>query len=148
MPRGIATGARGQNISNLIAYAESFYGVPYIYGGNNRLIGLDCSGFVCEVLRAGGFLEDDYSSQMLLDEFLSDWTMCKPQRGAIAFFGKSLSQIQHCSFCLSTGFVIEAGGGDSETLSVEKDKKSLATHVRMRPVNARKDLVTCLMPIY
>jgi cell wall-associated NlpC family hydrolase len=38
------------NRQNLIAYARTLKGTPYLYGGNNPKTGLDCSGFVFLVL--------------------------------------------------------------------------------------------------
>jgi cell wall-associated NlpC family hydrolase len=128
----------------LAEYALSFLGVPYIYGGNYR-DGLDCSGFVCEVLRAGGLIKGDYSAQGLYDELRN----FPQKRGAnsLAFFGADDKNIVHVGFCLNTDLMIEAGGGDQWVTSIEIAKKQGAC-VRIRPINFRRDFLTTIMPIY
>lgn len=39
---------------SILNYAESFEGVPYIWGGNEPSPGFDCSGFVCYVYKKYG----------------------------------------------------------------------------------------------
>ena len=133
----------------LLRYAESLYGVPYIYGGNNPVEGFDCSGLVCEILRAGGMIgKQDYNSQMLFDAFQADWTKVnRPVRGTILFFGKGEREISHCAFGLGCGLMVECGGGDSSTITREAAAKKGA-FVRPRPVTWRKDLITMRLPAY
>jgi len=93
---------------------------------------MDCSGFVCEVLRAYGEIgnKSDYTSQQLLnlkkDKLLSTEI-------PLAFYGKSEHKITHVAIVYDQLFVIEsAGEGRRET---EKG------FVRIRPLTYRDDLI-------
>lgn len=133
----------------LIRYAFSFVGVPYVYGGNNPISGLDCSGYVCEVLRFGGVIgnKEDLGAQGLYDRLERDSSFGLRGPGCLAFFGKSLTEITHVAFMVDTFRIIEAGGGDSTTTSVEEAKKRSA-FVRGRLLTYRGDLVGTLKPKY
>jgi cell wall-associated NlpC family hydrolase len=131
-----------------IDYAKSFLGTPYVFGGNNRLTGIDCSGFVCEVLRSAGVIgSEDLSAQMLFDKFMETTRMQVEKAGSIAFYGKDTAHITHVAFHIDRYRVIEAGGGDSTTHSFE-DARARGAMVRMRPYKYRKDYLCSLMPIY
>jgi cell wall-associated NlpC family hydrolase len=130
----------------LIDYAMSFLGVPYVYGGNNRFTGLDCSGFVQEVIKSGGvILPSDMSAQGLHDLFIN--AGCKRQAGALAFFGKGPKEISHVALMVDGYRIIEAAGGDRTTRDFDEFKRRGAM-VRIRPLTHRTDLITVLWPGY
>jgi cell wall-associated NlpC family hydrolase len=130
-----------------IDYAKSFLGTHYVYGGNTKLSGLDCSGLVCEILRSAGVIgSEDLSAQLLYNRFCVDTSKIE-KAGALAFYGKSHSQITHVGFHIDRYRIIEAGGGDSNTKSFQDALRDGAC-VRIRPVRYRKDYVASLMPSY
>lgn len=130
-------------ISIMLDYAMRFVGVPYVYGGNNPISGMDCSGFVCECLKAIGVIEShrDYSARelfKLLKESEKTKSSRQIERGCVLFFGKNSSIISHVAIAINDKIMIESGGGDAGTISKEKAAISNA-FVRIRPI--RNDLV-------
>lgn len=129
-----------------IAYALSFLGAPYKWGGQGPE-GVDCSGLAVLVLQSEGRLPNifDANSQGLYDYFMINkaYETSKPKPGCLAFYGKSLKQITHVAICLSETQIIEAAGGNSTTLTREDAAKRNA-HVRIRPIHYRKDLVAII----
>jgi len=121
-------------------------GVPYIYGGNNRLQGLDCSGFVCEVIRSFGLLRpgEDLSCQLLYDRYWKKIVQ-EPGPAHLLFFGKNKSKISHVALALNQFRMIEAGGGD-ETCKDFHRAAILGAMVRERPIGFRNDLVAIVNP--
>lgn len=128
-----------------IDYARRFIGAPYIIGGNGPYF--DCSGLVCEVLKACGVLgpKEDLDCDALWNRFKS--LECAPSVGAIAFFGKNLHDVTHVAFVSTDRWMVEAGGGDRSTTSVEK-ALTRGAMVRERLVGTRSDLLTFAMPPY
>ncbi len=119
---------------------NSYLGIPYIWGGDNPLEGFDCSGLACEILRAHGKLDKtDYSAAGLFELFKDNQTK-DYKRGCLAFYGKSLTSINHVAVLISPTTIIEAGGGNSECINVDVAAMRGAC-VRLRPVNYRKDLL-------
>ena len=100
----------------LLAYAISFLNVPYKYGGNNPLDGIDCLAFCLELLRASGeWNKSDASAKMMYDHFKEpkNGTSLQTHRaGALVFYGKGNS-ISHVDFVLDKFQVIGAIGGTS-----------------------------------
>jgi cell wall-associated NlpC family hydrolase len=128
---------------------NSWLGVPYTFGGNTRA-GVDCSGFVCDVLRAGGALDaKDYSSQMLYDHYLKDFPVAKssPKFGCLLFFGTGPQGIRHVSIAVGSKFHVEAGGGGRGVSSVGI-ARAVGAEVRYRPITDRPDLVVSVYPKY
>lgn len=132
-----------------VRLALKYIGTPYIYGGKNPLQGLDCSGLVCELLTAIGLFQTgtEYNAQHIYLQVhpLSEEHVFGP--GSLAFYGKSLTEIDHVAFFLNTHQVIEAGHGTSQTLTKEIAAQRGAC-VRVRPFDYRKDLVAILRPKY
>ena len=126
-------------------YAKSFIGVPYIYGGNNPIGGMDCSGLVCECLKAVGILSshEDFTARGLLEHLVNVGYPIyeKPQAEFILFFGGSINKISHVGIAIDDKLMIESGGGDSLTVTIDAAKKSNA-FVRIRPI--RKDLIVVI----
>lgn len=127
---------------NAIEVAKMFFGIPYKWGGNSPVSGLDCSGLVCEVLRSLGLIIDDMNAQGLYDHFSKD---LRPQLagGSLLFFGKSRSTITHVALAIDNKLMFEAGGGDHTTVNVEEANRKNA-YVRIRPIEHRRDLVAVL----
>lgn len=141
--------AQGDRMDELVAYAYSLVGVPYIYASNCPVFGLDCSGFACEILRFAGILgREDLSAQGIYDMLYKQAsTPNLRSRGCFAFYGDSVTKINHVAFLVSPYQVIEAGGGDSTTTSKDEAIKRNA-FVRGRLLEHRSDLVATLKPRY
>lgn len=119
-------------------YAKRFIGMKYIWGGNDAHDGgLDCSGFVLEVLRSVGLWgKEDASAQQIFNTLANSCTIPdSPQKGDLAFFGASRMKITHVALMDNEWQVIEFGGGG-------RDSKSGMG--RVRPLEARNDLVAIL----
>lgn len=137
--------------AELVSYARSFLGVPYIWGGNGRVPGLDCSGFCVELLRkyciVGPF--EDLSSHGIYEKLRGvGWEIKSPKKafptGTFLFYGESLSKIEHVAMSLDFYSIIECGGGNSRTDSVEKAGR-LNACVRERSVHFRDDFLKAYM---
>lgn len=132
----------------LIDYAMSFVGIPYLWGGDDPILGVDCSGLVQELLAAAG--EDppgDQTAQALYDHFIKTGSQKVMGAGALAFYGKSEKEITHVVFMVNDWQAIGANGGGSKTVNKEEAAKANA-FVKLRPVYYRKDLVAIIMPDY
>lgn len=140
-----------ENLASLIRYAESFLGTPYLYGGKTAR-GLDCSGFACEVLRGFGLVGyyEVLSAQGLYNRFsdpLKGSRCDKRTPGALLFFGKPGHVIEHVSIATSPYSLIEAGGGDASTISLQRAETQDA-RVRRRGINYRTDFFEAILPKY
>lgn len=146
------------NIDAVLSYARSFLGVPYHWGGNNRLTGLDCSGFVCEVLRSFGMLAPDedlncdslYAQLVKIGPHGPSLVAFHPTHfipGQVLFFGDSIKQLHHVAIAVDLFRMIEAGGGDKSCTSPFVAARTGAM-VRERMICRRKDLITSVLPTY
>jgi len=80
-------------MDDYVEYASRFIGTKYSWGGNTPEQGFDCSSFVCEVLRAYGYIgnKKDYCSQQL---FNLKNELLITNGIPLAFFGKSNKKIK------------------------------------------------------
>ena len=132
----------------LYDYAFQFVGLPYRWGGDDSVEGFDCSGFVQELLSVVEMdPPGDQTAQKLFEYFYEHGLAHSRQFGALAFYGKNPDSISHVAMMLNDSLVIEAGGGGSRTTSKEAAARDNA-YVRVRHVNARKDLVAIILPKY
>lgn len=126
----------------------SFVGLPYIWGGDDPIVGFDCSGLVQEILASAGIdPPGDQSAQALYDKLYETSSLNVYGPGSVAFYGKSVREITHVAFMIDTYRIVEAGGGGSKTLTREDAAKQNA-YVRIRTVKHRLDLVAVLKPRY
>lgn len=132
----------------LVAYAFEFIGTPYKWGGSGPE-GIDCSGFVQELLMSVGIdPRGDQTAQALYTHFVGeDSAVFQRGPGALAFYGKSPDRVSHVAFMIDEFRIIEAGGGGSQTLS-RADAERDQAFVRLRPIDRRKDLLSVVMPKY
>lgn len=123
-------------------------GIPYLYGGKTPVGGLDCSGFVEELMRSAGMLGQETDSAQMIYDLLSPKAMSSNKGpGALIFFGASTKLIGHVGFMINEYQMIEAGGGTPAV----KDLSTAIEHsayVKIRPITHRNDCVAILMPSY
>lgn len=120
-----------------VRYLWAFIGLAYRYGGNG-ILGIDCSGLVCEGLRAVGIISKDMSALGLWLHFRAH-RVNTPDEGVLVFFGTQ-TEITHVAVCLGNGLMIEAGGGVADT-DTPQEAEQRGAMVRVRPLGARRDLV-------
>lgn len=137
------------NLELLRQYLMALVSTRYNWGGDDPIGGFDCSGLASEVMVAFGVLPHGsrLSAQSLQGYLIEHGTAAMPQLGALAFYGTSDKAITHVAICLDAHLMIEAGGGNAETIS-EAEAIRRNAFVRLRPIQYRKDLVTVLMPKY
>lgn len=135
----------------LYDYAMSFIGKPYIFGGDDPIKGIDCSGLAIELLKSQGLLPRAYDSTAkdLYKHLLSTGqkNIIEGKFGALVFFGKNIEMISHVGFCLNNTLMVEAGGGDSTVTTAEIAAQRNA-FVRVRPIGARSDKVAIVQIHY
>lgn len=129
----------------LYDYALRFVGLPYRWGGDDPMAGFDCSGLAQELLAAvGADPPGDQTAQSLYEHFKGTGPgTTKRSCGCLAFYGKDLAHITHVAMLIDDLHVIEAGGGNASTTSVDAAARQNA-YVRVRPLNHRKDLVAVI----
>jgi cell wall-associated NlpC family hydrolase len=128
--------------------ALSLLGKPYVWGGDDPLAGFDCNGLVQEILKSVGAAPPArQTAQGLYNYFQPFARRGVTELGSLAFFGSSTDHISHVALMLDNSHMVEAGGGDGETLTLADAIKQNA-YVRIRPITHRKDLVAVLRPVY
>ena len=138
------------NTELLRLYALQFAGLPYIWGGDDPILGFDCSGFAQEILLAFGAHPNpptDLTAQGLYDALSKTGQYNSTLVGALAFYGKSHLNITHVAVIIGNNLIIEAGGGGSATTSAAAAARNNA-YIRIRPLHRRKDLIACILPKY
>lgn len=137
-----------QQITELLCvYASQFIGKSYLWGGDDPILGFDCSGLIQECLASiGADPAHDQNAQMLYEQ-LKNYN-CRPQGGSfeqgdLVFFGESLDQITHVALMVNNFQMLEAGGGGPSITDSALAAKANA-FIRIRPVMNRKDFVGSL----
>jgi cell wall-associated NlpC family hydrolase len=122
-------------------------GKPYRWGGDNPLTGFDCSGLVQWALKSTGMdPPGDQTAQALYDYFRDRGNHSpKSWAGTLVFYGKDHKSISHVAVMLNQYQVIEAGGGDALT-KTEQDAAAKGACVRIRHLDARKDIIAKVKP--
>lgn len=124
---------------------QSWMGLPYKWGGDDPLLGFDCSGAILELLHSCGLPPlEDTTAQGIYNQFSAKKTF-GAQFGSLAFYGEAANKITHVAFCLNEGFVFEFGGGGSKTKTRE-DAGEQNAYGRVRPLHRRGDLVALVNP--
>lgn len=82
----------------LIEKGLTFLDLPYLWGGMSSY-GFDCSGFVYNLFKAGGyFIPRDASDQAEIGKSVSTTKPSKWRKGDLLFFGNEQGSIRHVGF--------------------------------------------------
>lgn len=132
----------------LIQYALSFVGTNYLWGGSNPLSGFDCSGLVDEIMESVGLgIQLKPNAQGIYNYHLIHGIRTTFEAGSLVFYGRNNKEVSHVAFMIDEKRIVEAGHGDSSTVSKEA-AGIRGAFVRIRPYNYRSDLVGVLHPNY
>lgn len=126
-------------------YALSFSGTPYHYGGSSPAEGLDCSRLVIEILTAFGLLPFNYNTNAQGLSLRFPDKVESADLGDLSFYGSSLTSIGHVGFCLNESIMLEEGGGQTDTVTLQK---AIERHAfcKIRPIHYRKDFLFIARP--
>jgi cell wall-associated NlpC family hydrolase len=91
---------------SLVSTAESYLGIPYLWGGTSPETGFDCSGLTQAVYRLNG-LSIPRSSK---DQFAKGSSVSKNQLrgGDLLFFGTKKSNVTHVAIYIGNGIFIHS----------------------------------------
>lgn len=137
-------------MNSLLLQVQKLLFIPYKWGGNSPIEGLDCSGLVCELMRSVGEIpfRADMSAQQLFDHFAAGRGEFNRQGlGSLVWFGDSVTKITHVAMMIDNYQMVEAGGGSSQILTREDASKAGAM-VRIRLLDSRSDRVAVIKPYY
>lgn len=131
-----------------LIYMMNFIGLPYIWGGDNPKVGLDCSGLV-QILLAWLHMDPpgDQTADGLMRYFEKHGTVIdasQAQLGDLVFYGDS-KRATHITMALGNGLMIEAGGGGPKCTTPEIARK-LGACVRVANIKRRGDLIKIIRP--
>ena len=115
--------------------AWSLHGLPYRWGGDDPMVGFDCSGFVIEILKSVGKLprSGDWTAQDLWTRF-REKRVEHPYNGCLAFWhNENHGRVVHIEYCLNDKLTIGASGGGSRTADPVAAAKHNA-YIKVRPI--------------
>lgn len=135
-----------------VDYALSFIGQPYRWGaeeggGDDPVLGFDCSGFTGEIMKSVGKqgLQERLNSKQQYQRFIGS-LVTDPIAGCLIFFSKvPQGEIIHVEMCIDRFQRIGASGGDSTTNTLVEAAVQNA-FVKLRPIYSRPNIVGIVDP--
>ena len=109
-----------KSIHELISYAKSFIGIPYLWGGKSSL-GFDCSGLIQTVFKMAGIDMPRDASQQILRENLYDIDYGDAKTGDLLFFMED-NYVNHVAIYLGNQEIIHSSGSVKIENLIDNDK--------------------------
>jgi cell wall-associated NlpC family hydrolase len=129
---------KSEKIENAVQVAWKFVGTFYTWGGDDPMVGFDCSGLANELLKVAGIIgrsEPKINAQGLYDRFKDKVITTAPYAGCLAFWTATSGNVIHVEFLINDEQTIGASGGGSKTLTKEDAIRDNA-FVKVRPLRA------------
>ena len=126
-----------------VKYLWEWIGTKYHYGGDDSIIGFDCSGLIVEVLQAVGILEGanqnyrDWTAHGLYLKFKDHKPSDPVQDGSLIFWFRNGKAI-HVGMVIESDYCISSASGNEDTTTTEEAIKQNA-FVKLRPIAYRGD---------
>ena len=103
-------------MADLVQLATKYMGTPYVWGGESMEEGgMDCSGFIFNVLRDAGVTTERLTAQGYRS-YGTPVSKADIQPGDLVFFG-SQSNATHIGMYIGNGQIIHSAGGSKNTKS-------------------------------
>ncbi len=120
-----------------VEYAWAFLGLPYRWGGDDPILGFDCSGLVIEVLQAVGILPHgfDTTAEGLYQRFRAH-TVARGYAGCLVLWLNAAGIATHVELMVDEFHTIGASGGGTATSSLDAAAAQNA-FVKLRPFGYR-----------
>lgn len=91
----------------IVDFALQYVGGPYVYGGNDLLTGVDCSGFTQQIMKCFGFeIPRTSREQSKKGMLVTDYANLQP--GDLLFFGESEEAIGHVGIYIGDNYMVHA----------------------------------------
>jgi cell wall-associated NlpC family hydrolase len=90
--------------AKILTYAQSQFGVPYVWGGELEKKGFDCSGLTQWVYAKAGI----HIPRTAQEQYNYMRHTKSPQPGDLVFFGSGPSDVSHVGIVVSPGLMIDA----------------------------------------
>lgn len=122
-----------------------YVGVPYIYGGKDPALGLDCSGLLWNALGFLGLRKEVLSAQGFFDLYQPRALVVMPTKsnlGDLCFFGTTF-RIHHVGIALNDKQMLEAAHGGRNVVTREI-AQGLGAKVMVNPISRLPDLYNVL----
>ena len=120
-----------------VRYAWGFLGLPYRWGGDDSILGFDCSGLIVEVLQGVGLLPhgSDMSANGLYIRYQNK-IVANGYAGCLCFWFNPAGLATHVEIMIDDYHTLGASGGGSATTSTEAAAAQNA-FIKMRPLGYR-----------
>ncbi len=125
-----------------VSFLVSRIGLPYLWGGKDPAVGLDCSGAVTNAYESVGIMSKGSSKRYGsadLAKALRPISASEVKKGDLVFYGPS--GVSHVMMIVGDGRVIGATGGGSKTTTTDIARQQGA-YVKYMPIDYRKDIIS------
>ena len=122
-------------VSEILANAAKYLGMPYVWGGESESEGgFDCSGYIYNVLKDSGYKVARDTAQGYYNRFKNN-EIKAVEASALLFFGKSTSKVTHVAIAIDSINMYESIGSRLNT------KYNKGKGVTVSRISRRNDLV-------
>lgn len=120
-----------------VRYLWHFIGLPYRWGGDDPILGFDCSGLIVEVLQAVGLLP--HGSDLTANGMWIRWgknVVARGYAGCLCLWFNPQGLATHVEMLVDEAYTVGASGGGSATTSPDAAAAQNA-FIKQRPLGYR-----------